>query len=265
MLTKEQRLVPLYYQVQQTLAGRIRRGEYRPGSLLPSESELSRELAVSRVTVREALRALTDDRLVIKAQGRGTFVADPLPSTLSERAFTGYLEDLYDELPRVTVRHVEIARIPVGEELRSALALPNEDHELVRVKRARHIDGAPYAFTVNFLPLTLGAELDDASLRRMPIVRFLEDVLKTRIESASETLRADAADPEIARWLEVPVLSPVMYVRRVLFAPDHRPLQVVDSYYRSDRFHYAIQLVRVKKNGRPTWSPRDREPGAGKD
>src|SRR5579871_546231 len=98
MLKRDQRVAPLYYQVQHTIAQRISRGEYPPGSQLPSESELSRELGVSRVTVREALRVLAQENLLVKAQGRGTFVAENARVAQPPRTFTGYLEDLWDQL-----------------------------------------------------------------------------------------------------------------------------------------------------------------------
>jgi GntR family transcriptional regulator len=263
MLRKDQRVVPLYYQVQHTLTGRIRSGEYPPGSQLPSESALSRTLSVSRVTVREALRVLTDEKLVVKSQGKGTFVANPLPQLPGERRFTGYLEDLYDELPRVTVRHIEITQVPVTDDMRTALELPASEPTVVRVKRARFVDAAPYAFTVNVLPLAIGCQLDAATLRRMPVVRILEEVLQIAIAGASEVFQAAAADAEIAHWLEVPVLSPVMHVRRLLFGADRRPLQLVNSYYRSDKFHYSVQLVRVRDNGRGSWSETRKTDGVG--
>src|SRR5262245_54061961 len=92
MLKRDQRVAPLYYQVQHTISQRISRGEYPPGSQLPSESELSRELGVSRVTVREALRVLAQENLLVKAQGRGTFVAENALAKQPPRTFTGYLE-----------------------------------------------------------------------------------------------------------------------------------------------------------------------------
>jgi GntR family transcriptional regulator len=254
MPKKSRRVVPLYYQVQQTLAARIRSGEYPPGGQLPSETELSRALSVSRVTVREALRALTDERFVVKAQGRGTFVADPLPRVPAERRFSGYLEDLYDQLPRVTVRYIKIDRVQVTDEVRGALGLPPGELTVVRVKRARSIDGSPYSFTVNLLPLALGAQLDPDVLRRVTLVRFLEDVLNVPVTSAAETFDAAAAEAEIAHWLEIPVLAPVMHVRRLLHGAAHRPLLMVDSYHRSEKLHYAVQLARVKERGRTSWA-----------
>src|SRR5205823_9148452 len=119
MLKRDQRVAPLYYQVQHTITQRISRGEYPPGSQLPSETELSRELGVSRVTVREALRVLAQEKLLVKTQGRGTFVSAKAQMAQPARMFTGFLEDLYDQLKRVSVKHIEIARVPVTQELRS--------------------------------------------------------------------------------------------------------------------------------------------------
>jgi len=263
MSGRNQRVVPLYYQVQHTLSGRIRSGEYPAGSQLPSESQLSRMLAVSRVTVREALRALTDAKLVVKSQGKGTFVADPLPQLPGERRFTGYLEDLYEQLPRVTVRHIEISQIPVTDEIRRLLELPADESTVVRIKRARFVDAAPYAFTVNLLPLAIGGRIETALLRRMPVVRILEEVLQIGIAGASEVFQAAAADTEIAYWLEVPVLSPVMHVRRLLLGAARRPLQVVNSYYRSDKFHYAVELVRVHGKSGASWSETGKKDAVG--
>src|SRR5215510_10871151 len=122
MLKRDQRVIPLYYQVQHTISQRIDRGEYAPGAQLPFENELSRELGVSRVTVREALRVLAQENILIKVQGRGTFVANH-PNVAQPRNFTGYLEDLYDQLDRVSVKQIDIGRIPVSDDVRSTLAL----------------------------------------------------------------------------------------------------------------------------------------------
>src|SRR5439155_14830502 len=181
MLKRDQRVAPLYYQVQHTIAQRISRGEYPPGSQLPSESELSRELGVSRVTVREALRVLAQENLLVKAQGRGTFVAENAQAAQTPRTFTGFLEDLYDQLERVSVKQIEITRTPVTDELRSVLLLTDDDKEAVRIKRTRYVDNEPYAFTINVLPLEIGRHLNEVNLKNSPLVRILEEDLKIQI------------------------------------------------------------------------------------
>ena len=256
MLKREQRVIPLYYQVQHTISQRISRGEYAPGTQLPSETELSRELGVSRVTVREALRVLAQEKILFKVQGRGTFVASQSNVAQPSRNFIGYLEDLYDQLDRVSVKEIDIARVPMTDDVRSILALGGEDKEVIRIKRTRYVDDQPYAFTINVLPLEIGKHLTKDSLQQTPLVRILEEDLKIQIIDAHETISAAAADTEIAQSLDLPFLSPVMHVRRVLFTVDEKPLQIVDSYYRADKFHYSVHLVRVQDKGRSSWSQR---------
>jgi len=256
MLKRDQRVVPLYYQVQHTISQRISRGEYAPGTQLPSETELSRELGVSRVTVREALRVLAQENVLFKVQGRGTFVTNHPNVAQPSRNFTGYLEDLYDQLDRVSVKQIDIARVPVTDDVRSTLALGEEEKEIVRIKRTRYVDDQPYAFTINVLPLEIGSHLSKDSLQQTPLVRILEENLKIQIIDAHETITAAAADTEIAQSLDLPFLSPVMHVRRVLFTVDEKPLQIVDSYYRADKFHYSVHLVRVQDKGKSSWSQR---------
>ena len=256
MLKRDQRVIPLYYQVQHTISQRIARGEYAPGTQLPSESELSRELGVSRVTVREALRQLAQENTLVKVQGRGTFVADNPRIAQQSRNFTGYLEDLYDQLERVSVKKIDIAHIPVSDDIRVTLALSDDDKEVVRIKRTRYVDSEPYAFTINVLPFDIGSHLNKTNLKRVPLVRILEEDLKIQISDAYETITAAAADTEVAQSLDIPFLSPVMHVRRVLFSVEEKPLQVVDSYYRADRFHYSVHLVRVQDKGKWSWSQK---------
>ena len=255
MLKRDQnRVVPLYYQVQHMIAQRINRGEYPRGRQLPPENELSRELGVSRVTVREALRVLAEQKILIKFQGRGTFVADSPGTVQPARSFTGYLEDLYDQLERVSVKHIEIAYVPVTEEFQEKLSLSETETEVVRIKRVRYVDDEPYAFTINVLPLEIGKHLTKENLEGGPLVRILEEDLKIQITGAHETIQAAAADNDVSEGLDIPFLSPVMHVQRVLFTVDNRPLQLVDSYYRADKYHYSVNLVRVQNEGKWSWS-----------
>ena len=87
-------------------------------------------------------------------------------------------------------------------------------------------------------------------------MRILEEDLKIQISHAHETISATAADAEIAHALRISFLSPVMHVRRVLYTADDKPLQMVDSYYRGDKFRYSVHLVRVQDKGKWSWSQK---------
>lgn len=253
MLRRDHRVVPLYYQVEHVIRQRIITGEYPPGSQIPSENELSHEMGVSRVTVREALRELVRENMLVKVQGKGTFVAQHPSTGLPAMKFTGFLEELYDQVQKVSVKDVDVSRVPVTDELRKLLKLDPAESELFRIKRRRYVNDAPYAFTINFLPVEIGQQIREKELLRVPLLWILQEELKIPITRAHETVEAAAADPEIAEKLDIPLLSPVMHVKRVMYTERDRPLELVETYYRADRYQYSVNLIRVKRDGKWAW------------
>ena len=107
----ENRVVPLYHQIQQLIRHRVAKNHYSPGSQIPSEHELCRELKVSRITVREALRELVREGLLLKVQGKGTFVSPDAATPLPPIKYTGALEDIYERVLKLDVVDVEISRV----------------------------------------------------------------------------------------------------------------------------------------------------------
>src|SRR4051812_22043539 len=106
-LTREFGL-PLYQQIQHLLRHRIAKGEYPPGSQIPSENELCRELAVSRVTIREALRELVQASMLVKMHGKGTFVAADPPQQLSTVKYAGFLDELQGRVVKLKITEVDV-------------------------------------------------------------------------------------------------------------------------------------------------------------
>jgi len=254
VVPRENRIVPLYHQVQQVIRHRIATRQYDPGVQIPSEHELGRELKVSRVTVREALRELVRENLLVKVQGKGTFVAPELPKVLQPIKYNGFLEDLYQRVEQLEVVNVNTARTSPTDYVRTILNLPATDREIVQIKRCRHVDGAPFSFTVNYLPLEIGTRIDPAVLKTVPLNTVLERDLKIPVLRAEETVEAAPANPEVATQLDIPVLYPVMHVTRVMFTERDRAFEVVETFYRADKYHYLVNLSRVKKNGKWMWS-----------
>src|SRR5438132_2783319 len=132
---RENRIVPLYHQVEQVIRHRIATRQYGSGLQIPSEHELGRELKVSRVTIREALRELVRENLLVKVQGKGTFVAPELPKVLQPIKYTGFLEDLYQRVEQLEVVSVQMTRTPPTDAVRGVLGLPATVREIVQIKR----------------------------------------------------------------------------------------------------------------------------------
>jgi GntR family transcriptional regulator len=244
--------VPLYQQVQHLIRHRIAKGDYPPGSQIPSEHELCRELNVSRVTLREALRALARDDMLVKVQGKGTFVNANPPRRLAPVKYAGFLDELQERFRKLTVADVEIARVPAQAELQKLLRLV-DGAEIVRIRRLRLIDDEPFSFTINYLPVDIGSRVSAKDLQSTPLLRILQEDLKIPIVAAHETIEAAPADPDVARKLAIPLLYPVMHMKRVMCTTGRRPFELVETYYRADKYHYSVNLVRAKRKGKWIW------------
>ena len=251
-LTKQLGL-PLYHQIQHLIRHRIATGEYSPGQQIPSEHVLCLELSVSRVTLREALRHLARDGMLVKVQGKGTFVVHNPPKRLTPVKYTGFLDELQQRVLKLKVKEVEIARLPPSADLRALLQLGDDETEVTLIKRLRHINDEPFSFTLNYLPVSIGARIREKDLYTVPLLRILQSELRIAIVRARETIEAAPADPDIAHRLGIPVLYPVMHMKRVMYTTRERPFELVETYYRADKYHYSVNLVRVKRKRSWTW------------
>ena len=243
---------PLYYRVKSVLEERIQLGELAPRSQLPSEPELCKEFGVSRGTVREALRELVTAGLVERHHGKGSFVSAKLPIVPPPLRYTGLLEDLYDQVSKVEVRSVKIDVAAGPPAILGALGL-KPGTPLTIVRRDRHLDDQPFAYTINFLPTAIGERIDPAALRKYPLLRLLEERLRIKIALAEQCMRATLADADTAARLAVPIASPIMVAERLYFAPGGKPLYVAHSFYRADRYQFTIHLKRYRKAGKWRW------------
>lgn len=245
--------VALYHQVEHLIRHRITNGQYTPGAQIPSENELCDELRVSRITLREALRELVRDGMLVRVQGKGTFVALSAPKRLSPVKYTGFLEELQERVSKMKVTEVEMGTIPATAEIAATLELDAREREVTVIKRSRHVDDEPFSFTINYLPTSIGDRIRKRDLFTVPLLRILQDQLKIPIVRARETIEAAPASPEIAQRLGIPVLHPVLRIKRVMCTTKNRPFELIENYYRADRYHYSVSLVRVKRQGRTAW------------
>jgi len=250
-LTRQSGL-PLYQQINQLLRHRILTHEFPPGSQIPSEHELCRELAVSRVTVREALRGLVRAKLLVKVHGKGTFVSTETPRTLQTVKYAGFLEDLQERVLKLTVTDVESKVVQAASDIAAALRL-DSGADILRLRRVRHIENEPFSFTVNYLPLAIGQRIRPKELYSVPLLKILQTKLGIQIVRAQETIDAIPADPDVAHRLGITVLHPVIHMRRIMFTTGDRPFEVVETFYRADKYHYSVNLVRVKRKGKWRW------------
>jgi GntR family transcriptional regulator len=232
---------PLYRQIRERLLAGMQAGEWRPGEPIPSEIELASRFGVSQGTVRRAIDELAAEHLLVRRQGRGTFVA----SHQESRAQFRFLRLRPDEGEAVqpTSRILECRRLRAPSEIARALEL-KAGEPVVMIRRLLEFDGVPTVLDEIWLP---GMPFRGLTAERLkaytgPLYGLLETEFGTRMIRASERLRAVAAAPEQAQVLGVPVGSPLLLVERVSATYQDTKVEVRRGYCVTGSHHYANEL-----------------------
>lgn len=214
-----------------------------PGSLLPSEAELSREFGASRVTVRRALDIVRDEGLIASRQGLGWFVAtEPVRQRLEH---LGTVEGHVAASGRAADRHViEFAFVAAPESVRSVLGVD----QVLRVKRINTADGEPFAVVTVWCPADLGASLSRDQVSSRPFYELLD----VELRGATQSIGADSADEEAARLLAVPVGAPLLTCRRVTNSVDGTPILMSEHLYPAHRTEFVVELPHDEPTVTPT-------------
>jgi GntR family transcriptional regulator len=229
--------VPLYHQVAQVLRARIADGTYPPGARLPTEMALREEFGIARVTVRQALAQLAKDHLIEPRQGSGTYVRPDAGTTFGQR-FRGSLIDLMAETKRARVVQLEIERAAqLPERIQRSLDLPRPRG--TAIVRTRSLEGRVFAYTINYLAAEVGDRLDERELLTESLMWLLEQKVAP-LATAFQSVRAQAADAEVATRLEIPIGAPVLYVERIVRTREGRPIEMVLAWYRGDVYEYTV-------------------------
>ncbi|MDB5538833.1 MAG: hypothetical protein JWQ89_560 [Devosia sp.] len=199
-------------------------GEFPPGSKLPNEEALCARFAVSRITLREAVRGLVEDGYVIRRQGAGTFVTEGPTLRNSLDTNFSYTEYLESTGVAVSKNVLGAERRPAGEAQIVALGLA-PGAEIVVVRRVRSADGKPAIYSIDSLP----TDIADAKKDLKAFGRSLYTLLSERghgVEYARTVLAPVIADAELAEILAVPVGTPLQHLRQVDYDSAGRPVML---------------------------------------
>ena len=229
----------------QEIADELRRRalEASPGSVLPSESELSAEFSASRVTVRRALELVRDDGLIAARQGFGWFVAtEPVRQHLER---LGTIEAQLETSGRSAVRRiVEFAFDAPPLHVRDVLGTDR----VLRVKRLNLADGEPFAVVTVWCPAELGQVLSMDDVERQPFYELLD----VELRGATQTIGADSAEGADAELLAVPVGAPLLKCRRVTTDVSGRPVLMSEHLFPAHRTEFVVDLPHAEPSIAPT-------------
>lgn len=231
---------PLYRQIKDFLIGSLERGEWGPGDAIPSEGELAQRFNVSQGTVRKAIDEMAAENLLVRRQGKGTFV-----STHSDpRSFYRFLRLLPDDGVAVPSASDPFycESVQASPEVALVLGLQPGD-PVIHVKRLLRFAGETVVFDQIYLAADLFNGLTLEALRggERSLYSLFESDFGVRMINAEERLRAIAADAESAGLLGVAVGDPLLLVERTAYTYGNKPVEwrrglycTRNHYYRND-------------------------------
>lgn len=229
---------PLYRQVKDVLLGRLAGGAWQPGQILPSEPEIATDLGVSPGTVRKALDEMTAENLLVRRQGRGTFVARHDEARILFQFFKLQSDQGERQFPESRTLDVRVAR--ASPEAREKLGLAAGE-KVVQIERVRSLAGVVCVAEGMALPHRLFAGIETRDLPNN-LYELYAASFGVTVARASERLKAVAATPRTAKHLDVAVGEPLLSVDRVAFGVDGARVEWRVSLCRTDRFHYLCDL-----------------------
>ncbi len=233
--------LPIYYQLKEFLKESIEKGEWLPGQLIPSERELSERFGISRMTVRQAVTDLVRDGYLKRQRGKGTFVAEKKIER-SLGLVTGFTEEmlLRGHVPGTEVKGFAV--LPADPEMAQLLQI-EEGASIYEIKRLRLADGIPMAFETNYIPVERLPGLTKEKMERS-LFEYVENELSLTISHGRRNIEASIARKGESHILGIPEGSPVLLIRGITYFSDGKPMEIVKSIYRGDRYTFTVDLRR---------------------
>ncbi len=232
---------PLYQQIKALITQRLESGEWKPGELIPSEVELGGRFKVSQGTVRKAIDELAAENLVVRRQGKGTFVATH-HETQAQFRFLRLTADV-DEPQRAENRIVEVKRLRAPAEVARQLDIKSGD-SVIFIKRVKSFNGVPIILEDIWLPglIFKGLTAERLIEYKGPLYGLFETEFGTRMIRAAEQIRAVGADAESAALLGVLPQTPLLSVERASYTYGDKPVEVRRGLYLTLNYHYQSEL-----------------------
>jgi GntR family transcriptional regulator len=235
---------PLYQQIKALLLHSLQNGEWKPGEPIPSEVELAARFRVSQGTVRKAIDELAADNLLLRRQGKGTFVATHAEQHVSYRFLRLHPDHGNPDADGPAERQIlSCQRLRAPADVATALGLRSGD-TAVQVLRVLAFQGRPTILEQIWLPGTpfKGLTLELLTQDQGPMYALFERQFGLSMVRAEEKIKAVAADPDAAERLGVAPGAPLLSVERLAYTYQDTPMELRRGLYRTEHHHYRNQL-----------------------
>ncbi|QTD44004.1 GntR family transcriptional regulator [Ottowia testudinis] len=235
---------PLYQQIKSLILQSLQQGEWKPGEVIPSEFDLAARYKVSQGTVRKAIDELAADHLLVRRQGRGTFVATHAEQHVQYRFLRLQPDNgTVDSEGPAQRDFVDCKRQRASAEVARLLGLRSGD-PVLQARRLLRFASVPTILEDIWLP---GGPFKGLTAERLshhdgPMYALFEAEFGVRMVRADEKLRAVLPDAAQARLLDIAPATPLLSVERIAYTYHDVPMELRRGLYRTDTHHYRNQL-----------------------
>jgi GntR family transcriptional regulator len=232
---------PLYEQIKVMILASLQAAEWLPGAAIPSEMELAARYAVSQGTVRKAIDELAAQNLLVRRQGKGTFVATHQEDDWQYR-FLRLSPDSGEKF--LLISHFLVCqKMKASAYIATLLKLKTGD-PVIYIERVQSFAGQPVVFEEIWLPGVRfkGLDLDALNDWHGPVYALYEGQYATHMVRAEEKIKAVAADEMLAKHLQLGVGAPLLSVERVAFTYGNKPVEIRHARYDTSEQHYENKL-----------------------
>ncbi|MDX9700315.1 MAG: GntR family transcriptional regulator [Rhodocyclaceae bacterium] len=241
MMQESPTFSPLYRQIKGLMLQALEAGEWRPGQVIPSEQELAARFNVSQGTVRKAIDEMAADNLLVRKQGKGTYVA----SHNDPRSFFRFLRlvPVNGDLRHPESIPLECWKAKAGQEASRMLDIKPGD-PIIIVRRLLKFSHKPVVIDEIYLPgeVFQGLTLEVLQAWNGSLYSLFETRFGLRMIRAQESIRAVAADRSTSEALKVPEGQPVLSVERVTYTYGDKPVEWRRGLYLTDEHFYLNEL-----------------------
>jgi len=231
---------PLYRQIKGLIITRLQSGEWKAGEAIPSELELAARFGVSQGTVRKAVDEMAAENLLVRRQGKGTFVATHAEQKIQYRFLRLMPDEGAESLGRQLL-DCKRQRAPawIAKQLQLRVGDP-----VVEVRRLLHSKGQPVVLDDIWLPggLFKGLTAERLEKHRGPFYGLFEAEFGVHMIRAQEKIRAVAADTEVEALLQLPAGTPLLSVERLSFTYGDKPVELRRGLYHTAAHFYRNDL-----------------------
>ena len=218
----------------------IESDELRAGDRMPSEGVLAKQLGISRSTLREAMGHLETQGLIVRKQGIGTFVSEPVKAS-----FLGGIEQLESFRSRAIRAGLEvdtierrISRLPMPQVWDSEMREPF-DSDIIRMEAVQSVAGRRVAYFDSYLPVSV-CDLDELKEFEGTAIEYFNLKCESPISHTRSAVFSIRANPELGEKLSVVEGEATLHLRELYYTSDGKAVGLSLNYFLTDAFHFYV-------------------------